>query len=259
MLASLKRAVINTPLQPIAEHLILYPSARLQGLIHPKLKKLYTDDYRLDRAVEKLIEPHFNCIDIGCHIGSMLGKFVRLAPEGAHVAIEPTPEKARHLDRKFPNVIVHQVALSDAPGEAQFFVNPSQQGFNSLEQRSDKFAHAGSIRVEVETLDRIMPPDHEAQFVKIDVEGFELSVLQGGGAFITRCRPIIVFESGPARPIDDGGFEGDDLFRHVTDTLGYKVYSPTAYLKGEGPMSLEQHRAHRTYPFAGFNFIALPT
>ncbi|MEL7490238.1 MAG: FkbM family methyltransferase [Pseudomonadota bacterium] len=259
MLASLKRAVINTPLQPIAEHLILYPSARLQGLIHPKLKKLYTDDYRLDRAVEKLIEPHFNCIDIGCHIGSMLGKFVRLAPEGAHVAIEPTPEKAQYLKRKFPNVTIHQLALSDAPGKAEFFINPDKQGFNSLQQRDDEYAQTEAVSVDVETLDRVLPPEYAAQLIKMDVEGFELSVLKGANGFVERCRPTIIFESGPARPASDGVFDGDDLFHYITENLNYTVYSPAAYLRGEGPMSLEQHRAHRTYPFEGFNFIALPT
>ncbi len=259
MLQSVKRMIINTPAQPFVEQAVLHPAARLRALARPGLRRLYLDDIHLDRAIERLVEPGFNCVDVGCHIGSVLAKFVRLAPGGEHAAFEPTPDKAARLRRKFPDIEIHELALSDEPGEADFFINAREAGYNSLNRRGDGREGSEKITVKIGTLDESLPPGRRIDVLKIDAEGAELGVIKGGERTMSVSRPLVIFESGPARPLEAGGFAGDALFRHFTDALEYAVYTPETALSGGAPMSLETHRAHRTYPFGGFNFIALPS
>lgn len=96
---------------------------------------------------------------------------------------EPTPEAAVLLEAKFPpktDVHVHQVALSDRDGTAQFAVVGATAGTNSLEIES--VGHATKV-VEVKVaegahyasqlgIDRI-------DLLKIDTEGHDFSVLEG--------------------------------------------------------------------------------
>jgi hypothetical protein len=43
----------------------------------------------------------------------MVSLLMKLAPDGRHMAVEPTPEKARWLRKKFPEVEVRAEALDD--------------------------------------------------------------------------------------------------------------------------------------------------
>ena len=58
-----------------------------------------------------------NCIDVGANRGVILAEMCRVAPGGRHIAFEPTPIKARWLRKKFPEVQVEEVAVSDVAGE----------------------------------------------------------------------------------------------------------------------------------------------
>ena len=60
------------------------------------------------------------CVDVGCHVGTILEHFVRLAPRGHHYAYEALPDLAPDLRRRLPQVEVHEVAISDRAGEAEF-------------------------------------------------------------------------------------------------------------------------------------------
>jgi hypothetical protein len=72
-------------------------------------------------------------------------------------------------------------------------------------------------RVEVRTLDSY--GIQNIAFIKMDVEGNELSVLKGARETIVRSgNPKILFES-------NGGHD-PELFGYITDTLGYAKIVP---------------------------------
>ncbi len=58
---------------------------------HPELKEIYLESSRIEQMMKSMIHDSMNCIDIGCHLGSMLSRILQLSPHGNHIAIEPIP------------------------------------------------------------------------------------------------------------------------------------------------------------------------
>ena len=92
---------------------------------------------------------------------------------------------------------VHAVALSNRSGTAQFVVPVSEQGMalhlgGSLKAGAAEQGPAQRFQVEVRTLDSYGLRDVRA--VKVDVEGSEMEVLEGGRETILRDRPALIVE-----------------------------------------------------------------
>jgi FkbM family methyltransferase len=172
------------------------------------------------------------------------------------VAFEVVPHKIRFLRRKFPDVEVRQLALSDRAGQTRFFVCSHLSGFSSLARPYRRKAE--EITVETARLDDVLPADRRVDFVKLDVEGAELLVLRGAAATLARCRPILVFECGPGGP-RSFGYAAEDLYDFVTGLEGYSVFTLKAFLDGGGPIDRDGFTSACTrYPFTAFNWVAAP-
>ena len=170
MLTDFKYEFIRTPLErPLMwlRRIMEYP-ARWR---HPELRDIFLEQKRIHAVLKEFIEPTCNCLDIGCHYGSMLSAFCRLSPEGRHVAFEAIPRKVQFLRRKFPEVDVRETALSDRSGFAEFFVNRDATACSGLAPLGE--GHFDRIRVASARLDDVVPRDRKFGFVKIDVAEWE--------------------------------------------------------------------------------------
>src|SRR4051794_21084275 len=113
---SFKASVIRTPFErPL--NWVRRIRGRLEIRKHPEFRELFFESERIELALERLIGKTSNCIDVGCHLGSMLSTIMRLAPRGRHLAFEPVATKAALLRRKFPEVEIHEAALGETPGQ----------------------------------------------------------------------------------------------------------------------------------------------
>jgi len=222
---------------------------------HPELNEIRGEDTRMLQILKRVVAVDTNCIDVGCHFGSMLSRMTRLAPQGRHVAFEPTPDKVQFLRRKFGDVTIHEIALSDHAGEATFWVNPSASGLNGLKRHGE--GPFTQLTVQCARLDDVAPRDRRFGFVKIDVEGAEILVLRGAVEFFERDRPYLLFECGPAGP-EAFELESVDLFRQVRE-LGYEVYTTRGWLESRPAVDEQAFLRALEFPYAAFNWFASPS
>ena len=169
-----------------------------------KLPIAFTKNQQYDaqtvKILKKICQPTSNCIDVGCHKGEMLDLILKYAPNGQHYCFEPLPDLFQGLiQKKYPaNCHFYDVALSRESGSTSFnyvISNPSYSGI--LRRRYDRPSEEDTtITVKTELLDHIISPNTVIDFIKIDVEGAEMLVLEGAKKTIQRCKPIVVFEHG---------------------------------------------------------------
>jgi len=124
-----------------------------------------------------------------------------LSRRAAHVhAFEPHPRLAAVLRATLPSrATIYEAAASDRNGMTQLHIplvdGREDQGIASVETGAfdDTFEGSfGSLDVRALTLDSLS--DCNIGFIKIDVEGHELSVLQGAEKLLARRRPTVLVE-----------------------------------------------------------------
>jgi FkbM family methyltransferase len=174
-------------------------------------------------------------IDVGANRGQLLREAVRVAPGARHVAFEPIPALADEIARAFPQVDCRPLALGAAPEVARFCHFTTLDGWSGLQRNphvSDAQGKPQYITVQVSTLDRELG-DAQPSVVKIDVEGAELAVLEGGRSLLARARPLVIFEH-VASATELYGVASHAAWDLLCE-LDYEVYSAT----GAGPFARE--------------------
>lgn len=250
-----KQLVVGTPLGRVGKRLRWLADGPSRHR-HPELWDLYLEERRTTVALAALVRPDSVCIDVGAHIGSILAEFGRLAPNARHVAFEPAPHKARWLARRFRSVRVIEAAVSDEPGTAPFYDDVRRPGFSGLRSPVDR-TKIRRYQVRVVTLDHELADLDRIDLIKIDVEGAELHALRGGDATLVRHRPAVLFECGPSAQLQQFGHKRVDLFDFFSER-SYDVYSMIDFVYGRHPMTRESFDKAGTYPYRGFNYVALP-
>jgi FkbM family methyltransferase len=214
------------------------------------------DFHSMRRLLAFTLAPGDSCIDIGAHRGLILSEILRVAPEGQHLAFEPIPALARGLREQFPGVTVHELALSDHPGSAEFtHVLGEAEGWSGLKFRplpAEVDAPVEQINVTLARLDDLIGPDMAPALIKIDVEGAELEVLGGARETLRRHAPIIVFEHGSGSA-EAYGTHPRDVFALLGNELGYRIFD----LDGNGPYTLSELE-HGFYERIRVNWVAVP-
>ena len=229
-----------------------------------KLKYLYRAyryRFRVDpaelRFVGQSLRPGQVAVDIGCHKGAYTYWMRRrVGPSGAVYAFEPQPQQVAYLRAAFSamhydNVEIVPMAVSDQCGSMTLHVptgagrthegslergaGSKEQGARDPNSESPLPAPCSPLSVNVTTLDEFFANrPHGPSFLKIDVEGHELAVLQGGMRTLETYRPSILVEC-EARHRSDGDV------RPVCESLESLGYTGSFFL----------HRARR--PLAEFD------
>jgi FkbM family methyltransferase len=147
--------------------------------------------------LDKIVPEGAVTIDVGANCGLYTRELARLSRQV--YAFEPSHEMADLLRRtSASNVSVHEIALSDQAGNAELFIPRDDQqliyGLASLEPKlGSSNGHVVSINVPTARLDAIVHQD--VAFVKIDVEGHELNVLNGAVELLEHSQPVFLVEA----------------------------------------------------------------
>jgi FkbM family methyltransferase len=153
--------------------------------------------------VERFLQPGMTVLDLGAHHGlyTLLAS-KQVGKEGKVISFEPSPRERKalrlHLTlNRCRNVSVQEVALGSKETEAELHVVEDwAAGCNSL-RPPVVAARTSAIRVRVARLDDVLSSQgiDRVHFIKLDVEGAELEVLEGAARLLERRpRPVILAE-----------------------------------------------------------------
>lgn len=145
-------------------------------------------------------QPEWRVVDVGANIGIFTLWAAIHMRRGRLWAVEPIPVTFDYLNRNvvanhgaFPDLILNTkaVAMGNRVGALPMVI--PHESTNSRPMMARKPAPDETcITVPLTTLDAVVPPPQMIDLIKIDVEGAEEIVLQGGQNVLTRTRRIVM-------------------------------------------------------------------
>lgn len=138
------------------------------------------------------------CLDIGANVGAislLLAKVV--GPHGKVIAVEPGPPNVARLRKNFdlnPALAARTEIVACGMGgnrKELWWAEEEENPGNAI------LAQEGTHRIPVDTIDDLVRERTlgRVDFIKIDVEGMELEVMQGSRRTLQQFRPILYFET----------------------------------------------------------------
>lgn len=148
-----------------------------------------------DRVCKRLLRSADVVFDVGANVGYTSMLFSSLVGEnGLVVGLEPVPRSFDLLQRScggVQNIKCVNVAASSMPGELRIHVSDMLDKASAIGD-----GVANYVAVKADTLDSLASTYGLPQFVKIDVEGFEETVIEGMKQILgMQNAPIIIFEA----------------------------------------------------------------
>jgi FkbM family methyltransferase len=209
------------------------------------------------RIVHTFVDPSKAALDIGVFLGMYTRHLSRYAKNV--IGFEANPELARFAKRSLHKVArIEWVALSSEQGMAVLRVpihgtSGGEAGYGTI-SASNRLGGAryDEILVPTRTLDSFdLPP---VGFIKIDVEGHEEAVLEGGKGMLSRDRPVYLIE------IEERHSPGSlNRLVRLFEAEGYSAlfYDGSALR----PVAEFDHRTHQVFGSGIYinNFFFLPS
>ena len=234
LLLNLTRDLI-TPDDPIAVFESKYGFRLKANLANPEHQYLYFygthDERHVVTKLLKIVQPGDICWDIGANIGFYTCLLAsRVEEGGAVVAFEPALRTCGYLREnvslnRFTNVTVVNKGLGDKAEQRSLYYSEARlaEGTASLKYANGQSA---SERVTLDTIDNLTRELPVPDFIKIDVEGYQLEVLRGGEHCLKTHAPLLMAE------LKDVGETNRTLFGEIENyvaDLGYQLYEIKKY------------------------------
>ena len=249
---NLKQVLVGTPFGRLLGEASHWKSLRTLSFGNPEAAHCVANDILADRLISRLCPTDGTFVDIGAHIGSILSAVHHHVPNAKIIAFEADPSKIKHLRSRYPFCELFDVALGEREGTAEFQINTSATGYNTLVIEAGKSLPCISVRIAA--LDNVLG-DCAVDLVKIDVEGAELGVLIGGEKLIGNSKPTIMFESTGVG-VNALGYSPQLLWQWLTER-GYQIFTPDRLAHDAPPLALDAFVDGHQYPFHTHNYFAV--
>jgi FkbM family methyltransferase len=160
------------------------------AMLHPRLDDLLLSFFGKNDPVV--------FFDIGANTGQTIDYITKLFPNASIFSFEPTPRVFRELYEKYEgtkNVYLFDIALAESNGRLDFYTSDFSPTNSCLQPNDalyggcypeikEALSDTKTIQVDALTLDswyaEYFADSEKVDIVKIDVQGFEYNVLQGG-------------------------------------------------------------------------------
>jgi FkbM family methyltransferase len=154
------------------------------------------------RMIWRLTRPGTTYLDIGANIGLMAVPVLATMPDVCVLSVEPSPATLPYLRQtvchsKFQGRWrIIERAAADQVGAVEFFTSADCGGALDGLKDTGRSVEPKKVTVQSTTIDRVWVEQRtpEVSCLKIDVEGAELSVLNGAKNCIASQRPSIILE-----------------------------------------------------------------
>jgi FkbM family methyltransferase len=222
--------------------------ARMGWLAHAL--KAATQQHHLE--LREAFRPHIHAdavvFDVGAHAGQFSKLFAAMAPRGQVFAFEPSGYARSILGpalrwNRVRNVEIVPYGLSDADGTSVLHTpikRRGQLGYGLAHLGDDTGTRATNDQtIHLTTMDGFVAERglNRLDFIKADVEGWELNMLKGGVGALTVFRPVLFLEV-VASSLARAGAAPADIWAQL-EPLGYHAakapdFQPVGAFAGDG-------------------------
>ena len=180
------------------------------------------------KIMEEKIKVGNITVDVGANIGLHTLNMARIVGNTGRVfAFEPDPSNFEILEKNvkinnYQNIILEQKAVGDKHGRTTLYHSDNPGLHRIFPQTKAK----GQVQVELTSLDKYFIDSNlvdKINFIKIDVEGLEFSVLKGMKNILKNNKKIkILFEFMPKNTME-AGFTPIELLNYLT-SYDFKLF-----------------------------------
>jgi FkbM family methyltransferase len=172
--------------------------------LHPReVRKIFSQD-AVDQ-LRKFLSPGDVAIDIGAHSGdSAIPMALAVGPTGTVLALEPNPyifpvlQKNSELNRDKATIIPLPFAATPNDGEYEFEYGDAGFCNGGLHEGVNRWKHGLAFKLKVvgKNLGEYLAAEHpellpRVRYIKVDAEGYDLTVLTSLTKMIAQYRPFI--------------------------------------------------------------------
>lgn len=181
------------------------------------------------KSVQAFLAKGMQCMEIGANLGYYtLLESSAIGSSGGILALEPIPTTFGYLRRnielnRISNIQSFQLAIGDRDGTAKMVVSTSSNLSHVRDENLAKSKPSGAPVLEVRMLklDTLCEEKsiRKLDFLRMDVEGYEYAVIQGGLVTLEKLKPLMLVEfhvayMGPLRSVS---------VLQVLKNLGYEI------------------------------------
>jgi FkbM family methyltransferase len=177
------------------------------------------------KALASHVKPGDLALDLGAHVGTFSCLLARaVGPTGTVVAAEPDPDNAALLRRNLirnsiANVLLVEAAVGPDTGVTSLFRSPTG---NTGDARIVPWDESGEeLQVAMVRLQDLLPQGVRVALIKVDVQGFDHTLLMRSEEILRESRPVVVMEFTPASFSATG--DKPTEFLDWFTSLGYSV------------------------------------